>query len=288
LILTNVDTLADRDPTNNFFTRALTYNPDGLLNGAETLTIAGNYVYVGCDQGLVVLDFNEPLTPKIVAKLESIKKATSIAIQFRYAFLTDAEGFKVVDVIDPSTPKVMAHEPIATAHNVYVARTYAYVAAGAEGIVIFDVERPERPKKIITYNAGGRLIDARDIKIGSTNVSLFAYVADGKNGLRVLQLTSPETVPGYLGFSPRPAPRLIATRRTNGPAVAIAKGLDRDRAVDESGNQVSVFNRIGARPFTLSEMKKLYIHPSNGERYDVTDTPPGPPVQRTGLADVKK
>jgi hypothetical protein len=48
LILTNVDTLADRDPTNNFFTRALTYNPDGLLNGAETLTIVGNYVYVGC------------------------------------------------------------------------------------------------------------------------------------------------------------------------------------------------------------------------------------------------
>ena len=288
LILTNVDTLADRDPTNNFFTRALTYNPDGLLNGAETLTIAGNYVYVGCDQGLVVLDFNEPLTPKIVAKLASIKKATSITIQFRYAFLTDAEGLKVVDVTDPGKPKVVAHEPIATAHNVYVARTYAYVAAGAEGIVIFDVERPERAKKIITYNAGGRLNDARDIKIGSTNVSLFGYVADGKNGLRVLQLTSPETVPGYLGFSPPPAPRLIATRHTTGPAVAIAKGLDRDRAVDESGNQVSVFNRIGARPFTVSEMKKLYIHPRSGERYDVTDMPPGPPVQRPGLADVKK
>jgi hypothetical protein len=109
-------------------------------------------------------------------------------------------------------------------------------------------------------------------------VSLFAYVADGKNGLRVLQLTSPETVPGYLGFSPKPNPRLIATRQTRGPAVAVAKGLDRDRAVDESGNQISVFNRVGGRPFTLAEMKRLFLH-RDGTKYDVTDAPPGPPVE---------
>ena len=63
----------------------------------------------------------------------------------------------------------------------------------------------------------------------------------------------------YAGFSPRPAPRLIARRRTAGPALAISKGLDRDRAVDESGNQVSIFNRIGARPMTLPEMQRLYL-----------------------------
>ena len=28
--------------------------------------------------------------------------------------------------------------------------------------------------------------------VGTTNASLFAYVADGKNGLKVLQLTSPD------------------------------------------------------------------------------------------------
>jgi hypothetical protein len=33
------------------------------------------------------------------------------------------------------------------------------------------------------------------VKIAMTNASLFAYVADGKNGLRILQLTSPETMP---------------------------------------------------------------------------------------------
>jgi hypothetical protein len=177
--------------------------------------------------------------------------------------------------------------PLQHANSLYVARTYAYIAAGTQGLIIVDVERPEYPKIEQIFTAGGQLNDTRDVKVASTNASLFAYVADGKNGLRVLQLTSPESVPGFLGFSPKPSPQLIATRSTRGPAVAIAKGLDRDRAVDESGNQVSVFNRVGARPFNLEEMKKLYMH-RNGSRYDVTDAPPGPPLQRPSLAASKK
>ena len=36
--------------------------------------------------------------------------------------------------------------PIEDARNVYVARTYAYVSAGKQGIAIVDVEQPEQPK----------------------------------------------------------------------------------------------------------------------------------------------
>ena len=61
--------------------------------------------------------------------------------------------------------------------------------------------------------------------------------------------------PNSYGFSPRPTPKLIATYRTGGPALAISKGIDRDRAVDESGNQLAVFGRRGARPFNRQEMQ---------------------------------
>jgi len=81
-------------------------------------------------------------------------------------------------------------------------------------------------------------------------------------------LTSPE-MPTYLGFSPRPAPRLIATHQTHGEAIALSKGLDRDRAVDESGNQVSVFGRLGSRPFTLEEQQRLYLR--DGKIWTVSD-----------------
>ena len=61
------------------------------------------------------------------------------------------------------------------------------------------------------FNAGGALNDTRAVQIGSVSASEFALVADGKNGLRVVQLISPDTVPGAQGFSPRPNPKLIAT-----------------------------------------------------------------------------
>jgi hypothetical protein len=41
----------------------------------------------------------------------------------------------------------------------------------------------------------------------------------------------------------------------------LSRGLERDRAVDESGNQIAVFGRIGSRPFNLDEMRKLYLRP---------------------------
>src|SRR3546814_14065492 len=91
--------------------------------------------------------------------------------------------------------------------------------------------------------------DVRDVIVGSTNASLYAYVADGRNGLKVIQLTSPDSQPNFYGFSPAPKPELIAWARTPQPALALSKGLDRDRAVDETGGQIAVFGRPGSRPF---------------------------------------
>ncbi|PYS84063.1 MAG: hypothetical protein DMF70_05880 [Acidobacteria bacterium] len=124
------------------------------------------------------------------------------------------------------------------------------------------------------YNAEGKLNDVRQAKIAMTNASLFAYVADGKNGLRILQLTSPETMATYAGFSPRPEPQLIATYKTKGDVLAVSKALDRDRAVDESGNQIAVFGRRGARPFTFAETQRmLRTNEGRGEAFTVTDDP---------------
>jgi hypothetical protein len=146
-----------------------------------------------------------------------------------------------------------------------VARTYAYVANGPEGLAIIDVENPERPHVDQMFNAGGLLNDTRAVQIGSVNASQFALVADGRNGLRVVQLISPDTVPGAQGFSPRPNPKLIATYPTAGEAIAVSRGLERDRVVDETGGQTVVFGRRGSRPFHLDEMEKFYLRSDSGE-----------------------
>jgi hypothetical protein len=271
-------TLLDGNPANNFLKKALSFNPNGALDGARRITIAGTYAYILCDRGLVVVDIANPLAPKITAEIgaPALIDPRGIAVQFRYAFVVDQQGLKVLNVTDLSKPVLVAGAlaPLDDARNVYVARTYAYVAGRKQGLVIVDVERPEHPRVFQTFTAGGRINDTRDVKLGMTSASAFAYLADGANGLRVVQIFSPGDNPNYLGFSPAPTPKLIATYKTKGPALAISKGVDRDRAVDESGNQLSVFNRRGSRPFNLEEMRKLYVHPRTGQAYTVTNVAP--------------
>lgn len=275
---TGVGTLLDGDPRNNFLKRAVTFNPEGRLNGARRITIAGTYAYILCDRGLEVVDLTDPLHPRITTEIggDQLAEPRGIAVQFRYAFVVDREGLKVFDVTHLDRPRrVGSTLPLADARNVYVARTYAYVSAGVNGIAIVDVERPEKATLAMTFNAGGVMNDVNDLKIGMVSSSQFAFVADGRNGMRVLQLFSPKSQREFYGFSPRPAPQLIATHRTAGPALTISKGMDRDRAVDESGNQLSVFGRRGARPLNGEEMRRMYLQ--SDELYTVTDTPPGAP-----------
>jgi hypothetical protein len=226
---------------------------------------------VSCERGVVVVNIDNPMKLEIVSTIP-LKGAGHTALQFRYLFALDTDGLKVIDITNVKQPAVKAALPLAETRDIYIARTYAYVAAGAKGLAIIDLERPEHPgtPKFCTL-----VTDAQAVRIGMTNASAFAYVADGKNGLRVLQLMSPSRTEGLWGFSPEPEPELIATYKTKGEAIVLSKGLDRDRAVDESGNQLSVFGRRGARPFHLDEMQKLYLR--DGQLYTVTNTPPGRP-----------
>ncbi|MDX1669786.1 MAG: hypothetical protein R3194_10230, partial [Limnobacter sp.] len=271
LIVVNVDTLADGEPRNNFLERAVTWNENGVLDGASHITMGGYYAYVTTPKGLVFLNLDDPLKPRHITTMP-FEDPRATAVQFRYLWVTTANGLEVVDITKPMAPR---HVPEATvalkdAKRVYLARTYAYVAAGEEGLVIVDIEKPEAPFINTKYTANGQLNDAQDVVVGSTNASLFAYVADGVNGLKVLQLTSPDSQPRFYGFSPEPKPELIAWRKTNSPAIALSKGLDRDRGVDETGGQIAVFGRIGSRPFNRAEMDAFYQR-KDGSVWTVTD-----------------
>ena len=163
--------------------------------------------------------------------------------------------------------------PLADARRVYVARTYAYVAAKKDGLVIVDVDatRARRAStRSSTFDGAAQRCRGRDRRRRPTpRCSPTSPTA--RNGLKVLQLTSPDSQPNFYGFSPGAearADRLGAARPR--PALALSKGLDRDRAVDETGNQIAVFGRLGSRPFNRPEMERFFTD-RWGRPYRVTD-----------------
>ncbi len=277
LILVNVNTLADGEFRNNTFERldyadgSDAFNPDGVLTGASHIMLAGEIAYITADAGLVVVDLADPANPQVTA-VRPLKDARASAIQFRYLWVTDADGVKLFDVTDLRNPVARPEATVALddARKLYVARTYAYVAAKQDGLVILDVTNPLKPRVDQKVDLGDPVNDAEDVIVASTNASLFAYVADGVNGMKVLQLTSPTSQRNFYGFSPQPRPELIAFAKTPSPALALSKGLDRDRAVDETGGQMAIFGRLGSRPFKRDEMEKLFMTRS-GVPWKVTD-----------------
>jgi len=228
------------------------------------------------------VDIHQPLKPKLVGEYSGsfVQNPVDLSVQFQYLFVSDAQGLKVLNIADPIHPVPVSRGVVGlkSSHRLYVARDYVYVADGADGLAIIDVEKPEQPRLTQMFNANGQINDARAVQIGSINASMFALVADGKNGLRVVQLISPDTVPQAAGFDPRPNPRLIATYPVKeGVALAVSRGLDRDRVVDESGNQTVVFGRRGSRPFHLDEMA-IFLQHENGDFFRVNDV-----VEHDGL-----
>ncbi len=272
LILVDVNTFADGELRNNDLDRAVTWNPDGMLAGAKHITLAGHFAFITADRGLVTVDLNDPLNPRL-ASVVPLTGAKASTIQFRYLWVTDAEGVKLFDVTDMANPVAAPEGNIAlpSAQKIYMARTWMYIAAKDQGLVIVNVTRPRAPRELTRYTAGGTLTDAEDVIVATTNASLFAYVADGRNGVKVLQLTSPASQRNFYGFSPPPVPELIAFARTPTPSLSMSKGLDRDRAVDETGGQMAVFGRLGSRPFTRSEMEMLFRSRDGGLLYRVRD-----------------
>ena len=108
------------------------------------------------------------------------------------------------------------------------------------------------------FDAGRSIEHARRAsKVGMTNASQFAYVR--RSGQRqspgrpaVLAVGESELP----GFSPHPTPHGIRALRG---ADGVRRHRRRDRAVDESGDQLAVFGRRGAH--TKAEMDKLSRRP---------------------------
>ena len=141
---------ARRQSAEQFHGRALTFNPGGILNGARRITIAGTYAYILCDRGLVVVDLDNPLAAarhrgNRRARSERSaghRRAVPLRIRRRSPGTKGARRHRS----RASSRRAGALVRLDDARNVYVSRTYAYVAGGKHGLAIVNVEQPEHPR----------------------------------------------------------------------------------------------------------------------------------------------
>ncbi len=277
LVIVDTTCLFDGDPQNNFLHKDAVFNPDGKLTGAMKAFVAGRYLYVACPRGIEVVDIENPLKPKLAGEYNGtfVQNPVDLSVQFQYLFVSDAQGLKVLNIADPVQPLPVSGAVVRlkSPHRLYVARDYVYMANGSERLGDYRHRKGRAAPVGADVQCGwsnqrcpggpDRVDQRLDVRLGGGRKKRPARGA--------IELISPDTVPEAEGFDPKPNPRLIATYPVKeGVALAVSRGLDRDRVVDESGNQTVVFGRRGSRPFHLDEMAKFLQH-ENGDFFRVND-----------------
>ncbi len=101
-----------------------------------------------------------------------------------------AGGFKLLDTSDPTRPTEISHLAIPSARDLYVAGNMVYIAAEMQGLQVVDVSNKINPIRLQEYKYN--TANTRDVYV----VGDYVYLADKAQGLLINVKTKPYTRTG--------------------------------------------------------------------------------------------
>jgi len=168
------------------------------LEGAGRFIVFGNYAYVASDAGLYIVDVSDPTNPTLVgsAEIENFN-SYDIALYSNYVYMSGyvsvsgsvvGDYIKIINVSNPANPQIV--NSIDTGVHSYDLSFHGnrlYSVAAYSPLKIYNVTTPEAPSLEVSVQISWSL---EDIEVSDN----YAYIADYFNGLRVVCLTSIESV----------------------------------------------------------------------------------------------
>jgi len=248
------------------------------------------YAFVSCRDGNVwIVDVSDPADPEIAGEYEA-GDAQRVHVREGMMFVAAGmEGLHLVDIEDPRRPRRVARVATTEARAVFVDGIHAYVADGPGGLRIVDVSIPEKPAVAGVVDLNGpkdtRSLSANDVLVHftparpdvanrrRTKSANLAYVADGRSGLYVVDVSRPQ--------SPKPLPvhgRLGMRGSFSATALAFSSAYD----IGSAGGDIPSAEReylyvVGTNPgnsngtlfkFDVTRPDKAYVA---GRRRTVND-----------------
>ncbi|MCP4899847.1 MAG: hypothetical protein GY906_23005, partial [bacterium] len=177
-----------------------------LLGGGFGLDVTAGKAYVAAGElGLQVVDVSDPVSPVVLAVLETPGEAKDVVVREDRAYLAAGDaGLVVADIADPASPSLVGSIDIpGSAESLELKDTLVYLAGGAAGLQVVDVGSSGDPVLIGGLDTPG---NAEDVAVSGSH----AYVADGSAGLQVIDVSNSSS------------PRLESTFATTGYAHGIA------------------------------------------------------------------
>jgi hypothetical protein len=170
-----------------------------LCGTANTVTARDGYAFVASSKGVVVVDVRVPERPRSVSRTDGVG-VQDLALDGNYLYQLHGAMWSINDISDLDSPvEVFSDWLPTTGRGLAVSGGYAYLAASASGLLIYDVSLPASAHLVGSLDTSG---DAYDICLTGD----YAYVADFSPGVQVIDVSDPS------------APSLWATLPTPGSA----------------------------------------------------------------------
>ncbi len=117
--------------------------------GIETLFPYGDYLFIGANAGMFIMDNKTPTSPSLLARFEHAESCDPVFVTDDIAYVTLRGGslcggwnnqLDVIDVSDIDNPRLMRSYPMDHPHGLAVVDETLYLCEGQFGLKVFDVE----------------------------------------------------------------------------------------------------------------------------------------------------
>ncbi len=239
----------------------------GIVYG---IALRDNYAYVvAAYENLHVLDISQPTKPEWVASLDiETPGCNSITLEGDKALLAcNSAGFHIVDISDPGAPALLGKLSMKSAMVSIANRgNTAYIVDYTQhGLSIIDHSNPSNPRQV-------RLLKPSEVPLSHNseydfesvrNCGEYLCIANGPNGLVVLDISQPEKPVALSVYDTKSASSLVA----NGNTVYVTDDIDGVFALDitnpKSVQKLSLApNNVDGEVFSIqdgSERSMFYV-----------------------------
>jgi hypothetical protein len=164
--------------------------------GLETLFPYKNYLFVGTNMGMHILDISNGSNPVYKSTYEHVVSCDPVVVQGNYAYVTLRNGtlcnrgatqLEIIDISNVEAPYLLKTIPMLQPHGLDIDGKNLIVTEGNNGFKWFDASNPINPQQILfEKNVAGFDIISRGsefILIGADGLFQYEY---GNNSLTLL------------------------------------------------------------------------------------------------------
>jgi hypothetical protein len=153
------------------------------------IQVQGNYAFLAdIDNGLRIVDISDKTYPVEKLIYGQNDRPQNIFMENSYIFISGIQiwGIDIVNISDPLSPVKITNIQIGEVGDIYFRDTYMFIAAGDQGLLVYDISDISNPEFISSFKDEYDYCRITTVEVVGNN----AYLGDDYYAFRILDISN--------------------------------------------------------------------------------------------------